>query len=101
MGKTNCWEFKKCGRELGGARVDELGVCVASTDSKMHKIHGGRNAGRACWISTGTLCKGKVQASFTMKVLNCMDCEFFSLIKKEEGKNYTPASLLFGHFTKQ
>lgn len=26
--EKNCWEFKKCGRETGGSKVKELGVCV-------------------------------------------------------------------------
>ncbi|MFH1294085.1 MAG: two-CW domain-containing protein [Pseudomonadota bacterium] len=29
MAKTNCWEHKKCGRKVGGAKVQELGVCPA------------------------------------------------------------------------
>jgi hypothetical protein len=28
--KLNCWEVKKCGREPGGVKVKELGVCPAS-----------------------------------------------------------------------
>jgi len=23
----NCWEFKKCGREPGGEKASELGIC--------------------------------------------------------------------------
>jgi len=29
-GKLNCWEFKKCGRQPGGPKVAELGVCPAT-----------------------------------------------------------------------
>ncbi|MBT3346444.1 MAG: hypothetical protein HN712_22060 [Gemmatimonadetes bacterium] len=61
----NCWEFKKCGREVGGARSEELGVCPAYPDN-----------GRRCAQVTGTLCGGKVQGSFAMKLVSCMDCEF-------------------------
>ncbi|MGD0283853.1 MAG: two-CW domain-containing protein, partial [Dissulfurispiraceae bacterium] len=25
----NCWEFKKCGREMGGVNIEQLGVCPA------------------------------------------------------------------------
>ena len=32
--KKNCWEYKKCGREVGGAKVKDLGVCPAATNSK-------------------------------------------------------------------
>lgn len=31
--RQNCWEFKKCGREPGGAKASELGVCPAATDA--------------------------------------------------------------------
>ena len=34
MSLINCWEVKKCGREPGGAKVAELGVCPASTGNK-------------------------------------------------------------------
>lgn len=33
--KLNCWEFKKCGRELGGAHVHDLGVCPATEEKRL------------------------------------------------------------------
>ncbi len=62
----NCWEFKKCGREAGGAKAAELGVCPAYP-------HQGRNCARIA----GTLCGGKVQGSFATKLSNCMTCEYY------------------------
>jgi hypothetical protein len=62
----NCWEFKKCGREAGGARAVELGVCPAYP-----------NDGHQCARVTGTLCGGQVQGTFALKLANCMDCEFY------------------------
>jgi hypothetical protein len=62
----NCWEFKKCGREKGGAKAAELGVCPAWPDHGRH----------CAWIA-GTLCGGKVQGTLAMKVASCMQCEFF------------------------
>jgi hypothetical protein len=91
MGKQNCWEFKKCGREPGGAKTAELGICPAATERKVHKVHGGRNGGRACWALTGTFCGGKVQGTFAAKLSNCMDCEFYKLVGSEEGKDYEGA----------
>ena len=49
MAKSNCWEFKKCGREHNGTNVDEKGVCPAVTSKKVHGVHGGSNGGRCCW----------------------------------------------------
>ena len=62
----NCWEFKKCGREAGGINAKKLGVCSA------YPHHGKR-----CAQVAGTLCAGKVQGTFAMKLLNCIECDFF------------------------
>jgi len=32
MKNNNCWEYKKCGREPGGIKVHELGVCPATVE---------------------------------------------------------------------
>jgi len=65
--KLNCWEFKKCGREVGGAKAKELGVCPAYPDH-----------GRSCASLAGTLCGGKVQGSFAHKLKSCIQCAFFN-----------------------
>lgn len=62
----NCWEFKKCGREKGGAHVDEHGVCPAYP-----------NGGTTCARVAGTLCHGTVQGSFAMKLSSCMKCDYY------------------------
>lgn len=82
--KVNCWEHLKCGREPGGKKAEELGVCPVTTQSDLHGAHGGRNAGRACWVIAGSLCGGKIQGSYAQKLSNCWRCEFFNTVKKEE-----------------
>jgi hypothetical protein len=82
--KQNCWEFKKCGREPGGTKADELGVCPAATEQGLNSAHGGKNAGRACWVVAGSLCGGKVQGTYAKKLLNCWRCEFMNAVRKEE-----------------
>lgn len=86
--KQNCWEFKKCGREPGGAKIKELGICPASVIQDLNSIHEGKNSGRTCWIVTGTYCKGEVQGSFAKKFKNCQDCDFYKLVKSEEGSKF-------------
>jgi hypothetical protein len=86
--KKNCWEFKKCGREAGGSNADSLGVCPAATEERLHGVHGGTNAGRACWVLAGTQCGGTVQGTFAQKFGECQVCDFFRMVKKEEGGNY-------------
>lgn len=82
--KINCWEFKKCGREPGGANEASLGTCSAATQQMATGIHGGENGGRACWAISGTLCGGKVQGSFAEKVGACQSCDFYKLVEGQE-----------------
>jgi hypothetical protein len=82
--KRNCWEVKYCGRHVGGTKVMELGVCPASTETRLDGVHGGAKAGRACWVIAGTLCGGKEQGTFAKKFHNCEKCEFYEMVKKEE-----------------
>jgi hypothetical protein len=62
----NCWEIKKCGREKGGAKAAELGICPA------YPAHG-----KHCAKISGTLCGGKVQGSFASKLVSCLNCDFY------------------------
>jgi hypothetical protein len=85
--KLNCWEHKKCGRQPGGHRVQELGICPAATNSELNGAHGGSNAGRACWVVAGSLCGGKIQGTYAAKLLNCWRCDFMNAVKREEDPN--------------
>jgi hypothetical protein len=62
----NCWEFKKCGREAGGANAAEMGICPAYPDH-----------GHDCARVAGTLCGGVLQGTFASKLSNCMKCDFY------------------------
>ncbi len=84
MAKINCWEFKRCERQPGGRLVGELGVCPAAMYEQLDRIHGGRNAGRACWVVAGTFCGGAVQGTEAQKQHNCWKCDFFQAVKLEE-----------------
>ncbi|OGS02022.1 MAG: hypothetical protein A2204_07555 [Elusimicrobia bacterium RIFOXYA1_FULL_47_7] len=89
MAKQNCWEFKKCGREPGGAKVNELGVCPAATYTGPGKdLNSGKNAGRICWAIAGTFCGGTVQGEFAQKQVNCIVCDFYKVVRNEEGPNF-------------
>ncbi len=85
--KKNCWDHKNCGRHLGGFKVAELGVCPVCTEKKLDGVNQGQNGGRACWAMAGTLCGGKVQGSFAEKVGNCLKCDFYLDVRREEGPN--------------
>lgn len=81
--KMNCWEFKKCGREIGGKNASE-GVCPAAVDRDFDGVHEGENAGRSCWVVTGTLCDGQLQGDYKEKREGCLYCIFYQLVREEE-----------------
>jgi len=86
--KQNCWEFMKCGRERGGAKEQELGVCPAVTDVSSHGLNDGENGGRICWAIAGTFCGDEVQGSFIEKQSTCMSCDVYKQVKEEQGSTH-------------
>jgi hypothetical protein len=99
--KKNCWEFKKCGREPGGAHEREFGVCPAATEKRLDGIHNGKNGGRSCWVVAGTMCRGEVQGNFAQKYKTCLICDFYNKVKREERDNYQFAVFLLNILRKR
>ncbi len=93
MAKLNCWEFKQCGREPGGRNKD-LGVCPTTVEARLHGNHGGKHAGRACWVVAGTLCGGREQGTFAHKYHNCEKCDFYQMVRREEGPRFVLSIVL-------
>lgn len=79
MKKQNCWEIKRCGRGPDG-KSD----CLAANDSTLNSIHGGTNAGRACWIVAGTCGGSAVTGEFAKQLKNCLRCDFYKLVETSE-----------------
>jgi hypothetical protein len=92
--KKNCWEAKKCGREPGGAKAGEMGICPVTVETKLDGVHGGRCAGRACWVVAGSLCGGTVQGTFAAKFEDCENCEFYAAVREEELPSFQYSSTL-------
>ena len=84
----NCWGFKNCGREPGGFKVEEMGICPAAIDQMSDGLNGGIKAGRISWASTGTFCGGKVQGTFAEKQVSCLACDFYKKVRSEAGLNF-------------
>ena len=86
--KQNCWEFQKCGREPGGPNTGTSGICPASTEFKLHNVHGGMNAGRACWMVAGSrnpLESSRLACQWPGKDMGgCLDCDFYREVAREE-----------------
>ncbi|MBW3022368.1 hypothetical protein KY328_05575 [Candidatus Woesearchaeota archaeon] len=84
--RQNCWEFKKCGRELGGVNADEHTVCPASLETNLNGLNFGINGGRICWDVAGTFCfDDEPVGDFAKNLFSCMDCDFFKKVQAEEG----------------
>jgi len=90
----NCWEFMGCGREPGGEKCAELGVCPASEDPSFDGINLGKNAGRICWAVAGTFCGGRTQGTFAEKRESCVQCHFFQRVQDEQGTDHAPEKFL-------
>ena len=71
MTTKNCWEFKKCGRELGGNKAKDMGVCPANP-----------HHGHECGMVAGTFCGGKVQGPDAQKHATCMGCDWYKEVKR-------------------
>ena len=95
MFKKNCWDHFKCGRQPGGEKVSELGICPAATETKLHGINDGVNGGRSCWAIAGTLCKGQTQGSYAQKLGDCLQCEFYKSIRQDQGKDLVTTKDIF------
>ncbi len=78
----NCWEFKRCGRERGGAMANDLGVCPAYPDHGQHCAH-----------IVGTLCGGVVQGTFATKLSDCMKCDFCHSLNYDKSTGHAKAQV--------
>lgn len=83
MNRINCWEYWKCGREIGGSKENELGICPVVRNITHKGINGGIGAGRICWEIVGTSCHNVVPG-IANETMNCAQCDFFILVKSEE-----------------
>ena len=88
MESLNCWEYKECGREVGGTRAQEVGVCPAALPGELDGTNNGRFAGRVCWAVAGTLCDGETAGSSAQNLATCLDCEFLNRVHNEESRHF-------------
>lgn len=99
--KMNCWEFKRCGRQPEGIHAQEPGSCPAATEEILDGVHDGVNAGRACWVVAGTLCRGEIQGSFAQKIKDCGACDFYNKVHTEERSVFQFSALLLAKLEKR
>jgi len=85
MGKLNCWEFKKCGSLNDRESRENFRKCLVPGMTMYDGVHGGKNAGRVCWLIPDTRCDSELQSTFANKLKHCSGCDFYKLVEKEEG----------------
>ena len=98
--KLNCWEYKKCGRQPQGPHVKDMGLCPASLETALDDAHDGTNGGRACWVINGTYCQGETQGTFAQKYKSCEACDFYQLVRREEGPDFIYSIMLLKRLKK-
>ncbi len=91
---VNCWQYMSCGREPGGLNADRLGVCPVCKESELDGVHGGKNAGRSCWIIAGLLSGRDLGCGNRTVGGDCAKCDFYNTVKMEEGKYIWPNAFL-------
>jgi hypothetical protein len=85
--KKNCWDHFGCGREVGGDRADELGVCQAAVIGSGSPGNGEDHDGRFCRVAGITRCAGALQRTFAGKITDCIMCEFYEIVQGEEDRS--------------
>ncbi|KPJ99674.1 MAG: hypothetical protein AMK71_09365 [Nitrospira bacterium SG8_35_4] len=83
--KYNCWEFMKCGREIGGTNASQSGVCPIAAELAANGLNGGVNAGRICWVVASNANNGKGKCSDLRREHRCFQCQFRYKVLMEEG----------------
>jgi len=89
--KLNCWEAKKCGREPGGSRAEQLGVCKSAIETRTDGFNDGDYGGRVCWAITGSMSRIKAEDTFEINTSNCLLCSFYKTVLLEEDIDLFPA----------
>ncbi len=84
----NCWDYKMCGFEVGGDHHESQGVCPAAKIKAFDGANNGINGGRFCWNVEGAFCQVKAKCTKAEKLKMCESCNFYSMVKKEEGATF-------------
>jgi len=81
---SNCWQFKKCGREPGGKDALQSGICPVALETEADGLHNGENGGRCCWVLTDSACQENPHDLCLETIRKCRECDFYLFIEKSE-----------------
>lgn len=87
MNHIKCWEYRKCGRQLGGENVAEFGYCPAALAPDDN-----------CWLVAGTMCSGTIEGSYAQKIDTCIICGYYSKMQEYNAKRPRTRFFLFGQY---
>ena len=73
-------------REMPYRRGDKS--CPVCKEDRLNGVHDGLNGGRACWTISHTQCGGAKQGKFGDKFKNCQECDFYNMVRTEEGGSF-------------
>ena len=85
MNKYNCWDFMKCGRGPDGDKVSKEDMCPVAVDAAAHKLNGGKNGGRLCWIIAESTDEKNIKCTANHNRNSCFSCQFRFKVNSEEG----------------
>jgi hypothetical protein len=91
--KINCWEFNGSNQTCND--------CPVTAEERLDGVHGGTNAGRACWVVVGTRCNGESSGTFAQKYDQCHECAFYKTVAKEEGSQFIFSAVLTNLLNKE
>jgi hypothetical protein len=74
-----------CGQQRRGCK-NNVFKCPVPEMTASNGINSGKNAGRICWLVAHTMCKGEADTTFEEMIRICGECEFYKLVREEEGK---------------
>ncbi len=72
---------------------------VGWEEGKLDDVHEGTIGGRACWVVSG-FCKGEVQGTLAQKFKNCERCDFYQLVRQDEGMSFVLLATLLAKLLK-
>ncbi|MEI6055883.1 MAG: hypothetical protein WCR55_07470 [Lentisphaerota bacterium] len=98
MGGENCWEYRKCGRELGGNHTAKKGVCPVAAFKQANGLWGGINGGRVCCRISKALDLDNDESrrlSLLDKAIDknanrCEGCNFYEILNDESIEEIIP-----------
>ncbi len=101
VGKLNCWDYVRCGRQPDGENAERFGVCPAAIEKRWDGVHHGTKGGRVCWQIPETRCqeflKEMFPETFAVKYQDCRMCSFYDHVRFEESSSFFDSdSLLDG-----